>query len=240
MSPLLLIITVLAYSAALLLLWRERSLRYLLMLLAGHVTMLLTPIWQRIYAIDTVDGASLAQLGRFELPWSLIIGGGTLLALPPLIFRFGLRRRWWPRHYAAIWLGYLVFVIYFLLVERLLASSGVQLFTDALVVGNTSIPASIIQAVLIGGVSLGMLYALVSTRHYALEVALLPLLLSGIVSSLLFLGIFASPLWVAGLLAQSGLLVTSGALVSLALVLWGVHLLASGLHAGRRQQLLWR
>jgi hypothetical protein len=240
MSPLLLIITALVYIVALVLLWRERSLRYLLMLLAGHLTMLLTPIWQRLYAIETVDGASLAQFGRFDLPWSVIVGGGVLLALPPLLFYYGLRHRWWPRHYAAIWTGYLVFVIYFLVAERLLASAGVQLFNDALIVGNTSIPAAIVQAVLVAGVSLGMLYALVSTRHYALEVALLPLLLSGIVASLLFLGIFASPLWVAGLLGQSGLLVASGALVSLLLVLWGVHLLASGLHAGRRQQLLWR
>jgi hypothetical protein len=71
-------------------------------------------------------------------------------------------------------------------------------------------------------------------------VAVVPLLLSGAVSALLFLGIFASPLWVAGLLEQSGLIVIGGALVSLGLVFWGVHLLASGLHAGRRQQFVWR
>lgn len=240
MSALLLIVTVLVYVAALVLLWRERSLRYLLMLLAGHLAMLLTPIWQRIYAITTVGGMSLAQLGGLELSPSVIIGGGTLLALPPLVFYYGLRHRWWSRHYASIWIGYVVFAIYFLVSEQLLASSGIQLFSDALIVADTTIPPSIVQAVLVAGVSLGMLYALVSTRHYAIEVALLPLLLSGIVASFLFLGIFASPLWVAGLLSQSGLLVTSGALVSLALVLWGVHLLASGLHAGRRQQLLWR
>lgn len=241
MSALIGTITVVVYAIAIGLLWYERSLRYLLMLFAGLLAMLLTPLWQRIYAFSS-EVTRPQLLGLFRLPsLAVLLGGGTLLALPPLVFYYGLRHRWWPRHYATIWLGYVAFVIYFLLIERLLDGSGAALFSDALVVGDTAVPAALIQAVLIGGVSLGMLYALVSTRHYALEVAVLPLLLSGIVSAFLFLGIFASPLLVSGyLLDGQRIFVMIAALVSLALVLWGVHLLASGLHAGRRQQLLWR
>ncbi|MDP9316449.1 MAG: hypothetical protein M3R24_37290 [Chloroflexota bacterium] len=237
---LLAFVTVLIYLGALVLLWRERSLRYLLLLFAGHLTMLLTPLWQRVYQITPSGGAGFTLLGRFDITWALLLGGGALLALPPLIFYYGLRHRWWPRHYAAVWLGYLLFVIYFLLIEGLLERGNSGLFSDTLLVEDTILPAKVVQAVLLAGVSLGMLYTLVSTRHYALEVALAPLLLCGVVAALLFLGIFASPLWVSGLLGQSGILVTAGGLVSLGLVLWGVHLLAGGLHAGRRQQLLWR
>jgi hypothetical protein len=239
MSPLLVLITILIYAVAIVLLVRERSLRYLLMLAAGHITMLLTPIWQVLYGIEPVGGG-LSLPGGFEVPWALLIGGGPLLALPPLLLYYGLRHGWWPRHYAAIWLSYAVFLIYFLLLEAILERSGTGLFSSAVIVEDTFVPAQLVQAILLAGVSLGMAYALVSTRHYALEVAFAPLVLSGMVSAALFLGILASPLWVSGLLDQRGLIVTSGALVSLLLVLWGVHLLASGLHAGRRQQFVWR
>ncbi|HEX6292877.1 MAG TPA: hypothetical protein VFZ66_27070 [Herpetosiphonaceae bacterium] len=240
MSILLVLIIIVSYGLALFLLWRDGSLRYLLMLFAGHVVMLLMPLWQRIYQVAPMEGAGLSLLGRFTIPWALLLGGGPLLALPPLIFYYGLRHRWWPRHYVAIWSAYVVFVMYFLFIEAVLVRNEALIFSDTLLVAETPIPAEILQSVLLGGVSLGMAYTLVSTRHYALQVAVLPLLLSGLVSALLFLGIFASPLWVTGLLEQEGLIVVGGALVSLGLVLWGVHLLASGLHAGRRQQFRWR
>lgn len=240
MSPLLVLLVLVIYVLAVVLLWRERSLRYLLMLLAGHLAMLLTPLWQRLYEIDPAQGVRLPSLAGVEFSWPIIIGGGPLLALPTLVFYYGLRHRWWPRHYAAIWMGFATFIAYFIIVERLLESSGTVLVAQSLIIADTPIPGALIQAVLLAGVSLGMLYVLVSTRHYGLDVAILALLLSGIVASLLFLGIFASPLWVAGLLGQDGLFATGAALVSLLLVLWGVHLLASGLHAGRSQQLLWR
>lgn len=240
MSTSLVLVTVICYLLALFLLWRERSLRYLLMLFAGHMVMLLLPIWQRVYQIRPMEAAGLELLGRFTIPWPLLIGAGPLLALPPLVFYYGLRHRWWPRHYLAIWLAYVAFVMYFLFIEALLVRSGALLFDNSLLIANTAIPAEIIQAVLLGGVSLGMAYTLVSTRHYALQIAIVPLLLSGLVAALLFLGVFASPLWVSGLLDQEGLIVVGGGLVSLGLVLWGVHLLASGLHAGRRQQFVWR
>jgi hypothetical protein len=240
MSTSVVLITVVCYALALFLLWRERSFRYLLMLLAGHALMLLLPLWQRVYQVTPMDGPGLELLGRFPIPWSILIGGGPLVALPPLLFYYGLRHRWWSRHYLAIWLAYAAFVMYFLFVEAVLVRNGAILFASALQIADTAVPAEIVQALLLGGVSLGMAYTLVSTRHYSLRIAVVPLLLSGVAAALLFLGVFASPLWVAGLLDQEGLIVAGGALVSLGLVLWGVHLLASGLHAGRRQQFVWR
>ena len=240
MTTSLLLITLLSYLLALFVLWREGSLRYLLILLAGHMLMLLVPFWQQVYEVTPIEGVGPSLFGRFTIPWSLLIGGGPVVALPSLIFYYGLRHGWWSRHYLAIWMSYISFVMYFLFVEAVLVRNGALLFAGGVILGERAIPAEIIQAVLLGGVSLGMAYTLVSTRHYALQVALVPLLLSGVVAALLFLGIFASPLWVMGLLKQEGWMVIGSALVSLALVLWGVHLLASGLHAGRRQQFMWR
>ncbi len=240
MSPLLLLFTLAVYGLTGYLVWRERSYCYALALFAGHLAMLLTPLWQRAYAVTPLMEGGLSLFGRYNVPWALLLGGGAIMALPAIAFYYGLRHRWWPRHYAIIWAGYAVFVVYFALIEAILERAGTSLFTSTLLLADTIVPASLAQALLLGGVSLGILYTMVSTRHYALEVALLPLLFSGIAASILFLGIFASPLWVAGLLNQQGWIITIAALVSLALVLWGVHLLANGLHSGRFQQLIWR
>jgi hypothetical protein len=240
MSPLLVLFTLAVYGLAGYLLWRERSYGYVLALFAGHLAMLLTPVWQRAYAVTTVSEGGLSLFGRYDVPWALLLGGGAILALPAIAFRYGLRNRWWPRHYAIIWAGYAVFVVYFALVEAILERTGSPFFTSTLLLRDTVIPGSLAQALLLAGVSLGILYTMVSTRHYALQVAIVPLLFSGVAASILFLGIFASPLWVAGLLDQDGWIMTAAALVSLALVLWGVHLLANGLHSSRLQQLVWR
>lgn len=240
MSALLVLVTLAIYAVGAFLVWQARSARFALLLVAGHLAMLLTPLWQRLYGLDSLDGRLLSIFGAYRVPLPVLIAGGALLAFPVMLFNYGLRRRLWPRHYAAIWAGYGAFVVYFLLIDRLLQASGSALFDDSSVAAVTRLPASLVQAMLIAGVAVGMLYAMVSTRHYGLEAALLPLLLSGVASSLVFLGVFGSPLWVAGLLRQSGLVAFAGGLVCLALVLWGVHLLASGLHAGRRQQFVWR
>lgn len=240
MSPLLVVVTLGVYALAIALLWLDRSLRYLLTVLAGHLAMLLVPLWERLYGVDPTAGPQIPILGSIELSWPVVIGGGAVLALPVIVFFAGIRHKLWPRHYAAIWLGYGVFVLYFLLVDWLLERSGASLLTPAALVAGTPVPPVLVQAVLVAGASLGMLYALISTRHYSLSVALLLILLSGLVASLVFLGIFASPLWAAGFLGQSSTVVAAGALVSLLLVLWGVHLLAAGLHSARRQQLVWR
>lgn len=240
MSALLVFITLAIYAVGAFLVWQARSPRFALLLVAGHLAMLLTPLWQRLYGLDPADGPQLPILGGYRVPLPVIVAGGALLALPVMLFYYGLRRKLWPRHYAAIWAGYGFFVVYFFLADKLLAASGAALFGASSVASVTRLPPALVQAMLIGGVAVGILYAVVSTRHYGLEAALLPLLLSGLASSLVFLGVFGSPLWVAGLLGQSGIVALVGGIVSLALVLWGVHLLASGLHAGRRQQFVWR
>jgi len=241
MSALLVLITLAIYAAGAVLIWQARSARFAFVLVAGHLAMLLTPLWQRLYGLNPADGPQIPTLiSGYRVPTSVFIGGGALLALPVILFYYGLRRKLWPRHYAAIWAGYGSFVLYFLLIDRLLNASGASLFSDSSVASVTRLPPSLVQAMLIAGVAIGMLYAVVSTRHYGLEAALLPLLLSGMASSLVFLGVFGSPLWIIGLLGQSGIVAFAGGSVALLLVLWGVHLLASGLHAGRRQQFVWR
>ncbi|WP_029214417.1 hypothetical protein [Kallotenue papyrolyticum] len=246
MSPLLLLLTLAVYGVAGYLFWRERSVCYLLTLIGGHLAMLLMPLWERAYQLAPADGAGLVLADGVAIAWPVLIYGGVLLVLPALLFYYGLRHRWWPRHYAVLWTGYAVAVLYFAVVDAGLERGNQGLIGLSHLAAAAIVPPTLTQAMLLAGVSLFVLYAMISTRHYGLQMALVPLLLAAIVGSLLFLGILGGPLWVAGLLAQQGVLDERGWLISLAtlisllLVLWGVHLLAAGLHSGRRQHLVWR
>jgi len=177
------------------------------------------------------------------LPIWTIVGGGVVLALPALVVFYGLRHHWWGLHYAWAWGFFLAFTLYFLFVTGLETRYNVTLFTRPRLPDGGAIEG-LLTAVLLAGISFGLLYAFVTTRHYSLQIAVVPLLASGLAASTLLIGLLCSPFWVARLLYERAnlrdQLVLGAALVSLLLVLWAVHLLASGLHAGRRQRLQWR
>ncbi len=92
--------TVLAYLLAALLLWRDRSLRPFLLLLAGSITTLSQPLWSRLFANAPEAPGNIVHLGEIaSIPLWAILGGGVLLALPPLSIVYGLRHGWWNQHY---------------------------------------------------------------------------------------------------------------------------------------------
>lgn len=233
-------ITIIAYALALLLLWTDRSLRPLLLLLAGSVATLPQPLWSRLLGgSPSVPGNVISFGERVMIPFWTVLGGGVLFALPPLIIAYGLRHGWWRQHYIAAWAYFLTFVLFFLGVEALQARSNVVLFSR-IILPQSQRAESLLNAVLLAGISLGLLYAFVSTRHFALQIALLPLLFSGLAASLLLIGILGSPFWVARLLDQPDRIMLIAAAVSAALVLWAIHLLASGFHMNRDQHLQWK
>ena len=240
MVPLLAILTLAAYAAAAYLYWSDRSVRPPLLLVAGSVATFAQPLWSRLFASAPDVPGNVLRIGTsFMVPIWTILGGGVLLALPALIIVYGLRHGWWGQHYAAAWGFFLSFVLFFLIVGALEVRSGITLFALPQL-PEDGLAETLFQSMLLAGISFGLLYTFVSTRHYALQIAFVPLLLSGLAASLLLLGILCSPLWVANLLDQPGRVILVSAAVSLALVLWAIHLLASGLHAGRQQRLQWR
>ena len=240
MLPLLSVLIVAAYAAAIYLYWADRSLRPLLLLIAGSIATLSQPLWGRLFASPaTVPGSVLRVGTSFTIPFWTLLGGGVVLAIPALVVIYGLRHRWWSQHYAAAWTFFLVFVFFFLLFDRLETRSRIALFVRPQI-PRDGMAESLLEAVLLAGISFGMLYTFVSTRHYALQIAFLPLLLSGLAASLLLFGILCSPFWVARLRDQPDRVLLIGAGISALLVLWAIHLLASGLHAGRMQRLQWR
>jgi hypothetical protein len=238
--PLLAILALAAYAVAAFLFWADRSLRPLLLLFAGSIATLSQPLWARLFANNPVVPGNIIRFGEsVVIPFWTVIGGGVLFALPVLFVLHGLRRRWWVQHYATAWGFFICFVLFFMIAEAMQARANLVLFARPLL-PDGGLLETLLQSVLLAGVSFGLLYAFVSTRHYALQIALFPMLLSGLATSLLLFGVLCSPYWVARLLNQSDRILFAGAAVSLLLVLWAIHLLASGLHAGRTQRLQWR
>jgi hypothetical protein len=233
-------ITLIAYALALYLYWADRSLRPLLLLLSGSVAELIQPLWSRLLGgSPNVPGNVISFGERVIVPFWTVLGGGVLLAIPPLIVVYGLRHGWWRQHYVAVWAFFLTFVLFFLGVEVVQERSNVALFARAILPQEPRVE-SLLNAVLLAGISLGVLYSFVSTRHFAFQIAILPLLGAGLAASFLLIGILSSPFWVARLLDQPDRIMLIGAAVSAALVLWAIHLLAGGLHINRHQHLQWK
>jgi hypothetical protein len=241
MVPLLTALAVVAYGIAAYLLWADRSWRPLLVLLAGSCATLLQPLWARIFGSTPNMPGNIINIGQVvSFPFWTVVGGGVLLALPALIVMYGLRRGWWVQHYVVDWGFFLLFVFFFMIVGAAELRNSVRIFAGPMLGSQLDLWEALFQAVLLAGVSYGLLYSFVATRHYALQIALVPMLVSGAATALLLYGILCSPFWVARLLHQTDRIQLVGAVISVFLVLWAVHLLASGLHAGRHQRLQWR
>lgn len=240
MVALLALLTLAAYAAAAFFLWADRSVRPLLLLVAGSIATLSQPLWSRLLGAPPDVPGDIVRVGTtYALPFWTFVGGGVLLALPALVIGYGLRHRWWGQHYAAAWGFFIAFVLYFMIIIALEARWNVALFARPRL-PRAGLPEALLQALLLSSISFGLLYTLVATRHYSLQMAVFPLLASGLAASLLLMGILCSPFWVARLLDQRDAIILVAAAVSVILVLWAIHLLASGFHAGRQQRLQWR
>ena len=236
MPTLIILITIVFYGAALYLWLQQRSYRYTIALIGGHLTVLLEPVWQRLY--NYVYGISTSIiLWEHQIPMYMVVGASWIITAPALGLFFAQRQRWWPRHYAAGILAYIGLCFYHLLVLSIGRSARLWQFTEqAQGWGNDYV---IFLALFGGLVSLFILYALVATRYYAAEMGV-PVLLGSIFGApILVYGLLGAPFWVAMIIDTSPLFLRVAVVVTLLLLAWGVHLACWGLHASRQQQVRW-
>src|SRR5918911_4367771 len=95
MEPGVILLTLSAYGLASFLWWRERSPNYLIGLMAGHVGVLFSPLWQALYGF-AYDGSfhPLYTLLGHPLPRVVFIAGWAIM-LPPLAIFYLFRHRFW-------------------------------------------------------------------------------------------------------------------------------------------------
>ncbi|MEN9934860.1 MAG: hypothetical protein RLZZ387_1439 [Chloroflexota bacterium] len=225
--------TVGAYGLALYVGWQTRAANFVVALLGGHLAVLASPLWQMLYgfsydpALSTMYTWVRSDDVSHSLPWPVFIGGWIMI-LPAVVIFYLYRRRWWFSGYLTGLLTLGLFVLYHLLVETLGIRAGWWRYA-----ADTSLPLGVstvmLAALMNGLLSLGMLTALVLTRHYAPGSLLLFLLPVPLALVLLIHGLLGAPLYTVLLLRAQSWAGVIGMIGTLGLLAWGAHIVASGL-----------
>lgn len=228
------LLTIGAYGLAIYLWSRDRTAIYIVALVAGQLSALPSPIWQMLYAFSYDQSFStLYTLLDNPLPRPIALAAWTIM-LPPLIALYLSRWRAWFSSYASSLLLFAVFALYHLLIETIGTRANWWDYSGGTLPFGVSnmLLAGLMNAL----ISLGALTALVLTRHYTFSSLLIFLLPVPLVLRLLVQGLLGAPLYtvfliqtyVPGLTPQSWA-DAIGVLGTLALLVWGTHIVASTL-----------
>lgn len=230
MSVLIVLLTLVVYGLTIFLWWREHTPIYLIAVVAGQLGTLLAPVWQALYHFNYNPeyGKLLRYLGQ-DLP-SIVFFGGWFSVLPALVIFYLHRERWWFPSYVTGLLTFVVFVVYFLLLEAI----GVRLRMwsyNSTVVLPLGLPVPLLSALMNGLVALGTLSLLLLMRRYAITSLLLILLPTPLLLSLFVNGLLGAPLYTVLLLQSydlaSGPATVLGGLGTIGLLIWATHTVAS-------------
>jgi hypothetical protein len=205
---------------------RERTFIYIVALVAGSLGTLPTPIWQLLYRFSyNPQYPALLEFLEYPLPAVVVLAGWTTM-IPPLLVLYLASHRWWFGSYLTLMLTYILFVLYHLMIESIGTRAGWWSYAlvPALPFG---LQPTLIAALMNGLTTLGVLAALLLTRHYALSSLLVFLLPAPLVLQVLVQGMLGAPLYtVLQLDAETGWAGALGLGGTLILVLWGAHILA--------------
>lgn len=224
MQTAVVLLTLICYGVAAYLWWQEQTPHYLLCLLGGHVSALLSPLWVLLYGVTYHSTlGTLRDLFGQPLYRDVVVGAAWFYPLPALCVFFLYQRRWWFPGYITGLFTYILLLLYHLIVQALGTRFGVWRYTLATPYPFGLSP-SFIAAVMAALVSLGLVYTLLLTQRYAWQSALIVLLPAPFVLSLLVHGLLGASLWVPLLLDAPLWATMIGLLATVALLLWAIHL----------------
>lgn len=228
----IILLTAGAYGLAIYIGRRDRAANYLIALLAGHLGALLSPLWQTLYGFSyDPQLPALYTLFGHPLPRVIFLAAWTMM-LPSLLIFYLYRHRWWFSGYTTGVLTFVLFVLYHLLVEQIGLRAGWWRYTTPLVL-PFGLPVPVLAGLMNGLVSLGLLSALLLTRHYAWTSLLLFLLPVPLVLTLFVHGLLGAPLYAALLLRAQSWAGVIGMLGTLGLLVWGAHIVAGSMDRPR-------
>ncbi|WP_129630178.1 hypothetical protein [Candidatus Oscillochloris fontis] len=222
------LLLLICYGAAGYLVWQQRNLIYLLVILAGHVGALLLPLWHLLYAGDSRLSLATfwATLSQPPTLTSILIAGWPH-ALPAIFVLLLYLTRWWFPGSLTGAMTYVVFLLYHLLIELIGLQSG--LWPSRYSPLPFGVPAPLFSAIMAALVSYALLYVLLSIYRYAWTSLILALLPTLLLLSLLVYGLLGAPLWIALALDGVPWAVGLGTASALALLLWAVQIVTGGI-----------
>lgn len=222
------LLLIICYALAAYLGWLERTPLYLFAILAGHLSSLASPLWRLLYNVSyNLDLDTVQTLLGQSVPLPVVLGAGWYYPLPALVVFYLYTARWWFPGALSGLLTYLVFLLYYLLIEALGLRTNVWDYrSDVLPLG---LSAPLLAALMAGLVAYGLLYTLLAVQRMSWSSMLLSLLPAPLALSLLVNGLLGAPLWLALLLDAQPWMVLVGLLSALGLLVWAVQIVTGGI-----------
>lgn len=223
------LITLFYYGLAIFLWWDEETPIYLLALLSGHIGVLFSPLWPLLYDFTyRSDLIAIFSLLGHPLPATLFIAAAWYYSLPALIVLYLYSAHWWFSGYFTGIITYGVFLFYHTIFESIGLRSNFWLYTSTtpLPLGLSSALISTLMSALISLVLLYLLLLIHRSVWGNLAIVLLPATLG---SNLFVRGLLGAPFWITLKLGVQDWMVSIGALSTLILLAWAIHIVAWGM-----------
>jgi hypothetical protein len=222
------VLLIICYGIAGYLGWRQRSPIYLLVIVAGHLSALASPLWRLLYGASY--GVSLNSLQAAiaqPIPSWLILAAGWHYPLPAMLVLYLYVTRWWFPGRITGFLTYVIFLLYHLLIE--LVGMRASLWSYRATTLPLGLPSPLLAAIMAGLISYATLYILLSTYRYAWLSMAFAIIPSVLLVSLLIHGLLGAPLWIALVLNGASWAVGLGTISALALLLWAIQIITGGI-----------
>jgi hypothetical protein len=222
------LLLIICYGAAGYLAWRQRTPIFLLALVAGHLSALASPLWRLLYGLSSgVSMGAVRDAISQAPPTETILAAGWHYTLPAALVLYLYMTRWWFPGALTGLLTFCVFLLYHLLIE--LVGLRASLWSYRTVPLPLSLPSPLLAAIMAGLISYAFLYVLLSSYRYAWLSMALAVAPAVLLVSLLIHGLLGAPLWIALALSGPSWAVSIGALSALALLLWAIQIVTSGI-----------
>ncbi len=222
------LLTLTCYSLALFLWWRYQTPIYVFTLIGGHFAALGSPLWSFLYGIAyRSDFAVMLMIMDQPILRTLVIASAWFYPLPALLVFYLYQVRWWFPGYLTGLLTFMVFLLYYLVIETLGMRLNIWSYSDTTL--PFRIPSAVLAATMAALTSLALLYVLLAIYRYSWTSMVLTLFPAVLLLSLLVHGLLGAPLWITLLLQAQNWALGIGMISTLGLLAWATHILTKGL-----------
>lgn len=151
------LLLILCYGLAAYLAWSDGTPIYLITLVAGHISSLVSPLWRVLYGINYDLNLIVVQtlLGQ-SVPLPVLIGAGWYYPLPALVVYYLYVTRWWFPTVLTGVMTYLALLLYYLLIESFGLRANIWAYSAVRMPPGFSTP--LLAAIMAALIAYGLLY----------------------------------------------------------------------------------
>jgi len=228
------LLTIVCYGSTFYLWWYLRTPVFFFALLAGHVGAIISPLWPLLYQFSYSPGLTVSySLGGLTLFKPVVLASAWFYPLPALVVFLLYRTHWWFSGYLTALITGGIFLGYHLVMEWIGLMFNIWSYTVSdLPFGVASWFLSVLMAAL---VSLALLYIVLLVFRYPWYTMLMVLLPTTLLLNLLVRGLLGAPIWISLLFRAESWAANIGLISTLALLAWGVHIVAWGISRVNRE-----